>query len=224
MGETTKYDYSVMVDTFTGTVISYVPVVGTIFNAATVAHMNKRLEEVEKQIQLQNIDIEQIKKFLETDEGYSFLRALNESVLNSTKADRIAFFIKIMKECCAPLAPLDVQYKTAIMQVIANMTDSEMLLLTYYLQYFDNVPADKRETLPNAMPMEVSLMKAEEQADKMNFADFLLQQENGDILLKSSEFFFLRLRGMGIIHESRRLKTCYYITPLGEELIKYIKQ
>lgn len=227
MGKDNENDYSVMVNSFMGLFVAFVPVLGTVYNAVFAAHLDKRLEEVEKQLQMQGLDEEAVKKFLETDEGYSFFRALNESVLNAANPDRIAVFIRIMKDCCegqVPLEPLEIQYKTAVMKIIASLTDYEMLMLTYYMKYFEEIPVEERESLPNSRLMEVSMEASEGDDEGMNFAEFLAKQPQGDILLRESEFFFLRLSSMGIAHDSNRLKRCYYITPLGKALIEYIKQ
>ncbi len=224
MSEIQENDYSMMIATAEGFVISLIPILGQLYGAAVSANVIKRLQKVESKIIEEGIDCKKLKNFIESDEGHRFFMEFTANVIKASTEEQIAVFVKIMGDCYDGKAAVDVQYKTAIMQTISGMTVFEMLLLVYIIKYFEEIPEERRSKLDNPEHMEIFMGNLEKQEDRIHFPEFLLNEDTSGIIVKQRKFFFLRLINLGILEKGGRFGEGYYVTPFGVEVIKYLNQ
>lgn len=218
--KTTELDFSNLLSFFFNLGISLVPILSNLFNAATCVQTETRLQELEKQIKNQQLEVNKLKSFVATEEGYAFFTQCLKYSLSCYRKDRIRIFVSILKKCYTSQLSFDIQYHTIIMETIAKMTDSEFLLLSYINIYCKEIPPNPKG---NGSDDEFYIVENDSEYYDYSFNKFLTQQNNTDCLLENEQFFLLRLSNLGVIKANRRVIESYNITPLGKQLLTHIE-
>ena len=216
----TNNDYTMLIKSLHNFSISLLPIIGPFYNAVTSAQIETRLEELAKQLQLQQLETGKLKSFILTDEGYSYFTQCLKHSLSCYKKDRIKIFVSILKGCYKSDNTFDIQYHNILMQTISEMTSIEFQLLTYIDHYCNEHQTLQNPTMSND---EFYIIDKDKDFYDTSFNKFLSTQTNGICLLENIQFFLLRLSNLGIIKSNRKLMESYNITPLGKQLLSYIE-
>lgn len=77
-------------------IISFIPYLGTAYNSIVSNNMKRRLEALENQMVVKEIDLEKLKLFLETDSGYAFFVHFCRSIVEAESMQKISVFVEII--------------------------------------------------------------------------------------------------------------------------------
>jgi len=218
--KTINNDYSILGRVMSNFAISMLPILGPLYNSAMSVKTDIRMEELDNQLKTQQLEIEKLTSFIKTDEGSAFFTQCIQHSLDCYSKNRIKIFVSILKGCYGAQDNFDIQYKTILMQTISEMTDAEFLLLSYIENYCNTIPSTQKNNIDEN---EFYIVKPDNKHYDDSFNKFLVEQKNGDYLVENEQFFLLRLSNLGIIKANRKVIESYNITPLGIQLLSYIK-
>lgn len=228
--ESSKVDDTVLTKTVIDGIISNIPFWGNFYSAFNSAYADKKLKELATEVEKVNIKINDIKNFIQNEQGVLLLKKIVDESINSTN-NKIKLFVKVLKGAIQQCNDFDTEYHKVMIDTLAKMTDTEIMVLALVFRYYEDVDElnrydkfskDKHYVVTIIDDLEPEVRRAE--GDKKVYFGKYVKDNMGQMIYSNIGFIISRLRNHGLLEDVESWDASKKTSILAEALYKYIRQ
>lgn len=223
-------DFSVLIKTLIDGSVGNVPFLGSFYSACNGAYTDKKIEALENEIENANIKINDIEKFIQSEQGWLMVKKIVDESINSTNK-KISIFVEVLKGAIQRNNNFDTEYHKVMIDTLAKMTDTEIMVLALVFRYYEDVDEsnrydknskDKHYIITIIDDLEPERRRAED--DKIVYFGKYIKDNMGQMIYSNIGFVISRLRNHGLLEDVGSWEASKKTSVLAELLYKYIRE
>lgn len=223
-------DFSVLVKTLIDGSVGNVPFLGSFYSACNSAYADMKIEALENEIEKANIKINDIENFIQSEQGWLMVKKIVDESMNATE-NKIKLFVRILKGAIKQNNDFDTEYHRVMIDTLAKMTDTEIMVLALVFRYYEDVDEpnrydkfskDKHYVVTIIDDLEPEVRRAE--GDKIVYFGKYIKGNMGQMIYSNIGFIISRLRNHGLLEDVGSWEASKKTSILAELLYKYIQK
>lgn len=220
-----KNDYSNLIQAASSILLNiFLPPLGAIHSAASSLKIEERLQILENSMKEYGIDMQKLKEFIGTDNGYSFFIEMLQNTIKANSKEKVRIYTRILSDSYNSDSQINIQYGHLVMKTVSELTELELRILAYWVEFYKKKEDNnfQRECIRGDFYMPVYAYLRSQRYEGVSFLDYLSNKNVAKVILENIPFFFLRFENLGIAQVNSGWNRVHYVTKFGEQVLQYL--